>query len=72
MRRVVVNVPEDKLTEFDLAMKTLGFKTTEEDITVPEWHKEIVRERIRTTREEDYIPWEEVQRKFRTKYGLED
>jgi hypothetical protein len=31
---------------------------------VPEWHKEIVRESIRNTKEEDYIPLDEIKKKY--------
>lgn len=66
MARIVINVPDEKLEEFNHAMNTMGFKSREEDFVVPEWHKEIVRESIRNTKEEDYIPFEE----FKKKHGL--
>lgn len=69
MARIIVNVPDEKLTEFNTVMNAMGFRSTEEDFVVPEWHKEIVRERIRTTPEEDYIPWEEVKRQLDLKHG---
>lgn len=72
MARIVVNVPDEKLTEFNQAMNTMGFQSKEEDFVVPEWHKEIVRERIKNTKEEDYIPWEEVKKKLDIKYGKID
>lgn len=62
MARIVINVPDEKLTEFNQAMNKLGFQPKEEDFVVPERHKEIVRERIRNTKEEDYIPWEQVKK----------
>lgn len=66
MARIVINVPDEKLAEFNQAMNALGFKSKEEDFVVPEWHKEIVRESIRNTKEEDYIPLEE----WKKKHGL--
>ena len=69
MPRVVINVPDEKLAEFNQVMQQMGFQPQEENFTVPEWHKDIVRERIRTAKEEDYIPWEEVKRKLDEKYG---
>jgi hypothetical protein len=62
MKRIIVNVPEKKFDEFLKLMAENGYKTQEEDFDIPEWHKEIVRERIRTAKEEDYIPWEEVKK----------
>lgn len=72
MARIVVNVPEEKLSEFNQAMNKMGFQPKEEDFVVPEWHKEIVRKRIRNTKEEDYIPWEEVKKELDIKYGKID
>lgn len=69
MARIVVNVPDEKLAEFNKIMNTMGFKSKEEDFIIPEWHKEIVRERIRNARDEDYIPWEEVKKRLDNKYG---
>ena len=62
MKRIIVNVPDQKFDEFLKLMTDNGYKTQEEDFDIPEWHKEIVRERIRTTREEDFIPWEQVRK----------
>lgn len=64
MARIVINVPDEKLAEFNQAMNSMGFKSKEEDFVVPEWHKEIVRESIRNTKEEDYIPLEEIKKKY--------
>lgn len=62
MKRVIVTIPDDRLAEFHKTMSAMGFKSKEEDFVVPEWHKEIVRERIKNTKEEDYIPWEQVKK----------
>lgn len=69
MAIIIVNIPDEKLAEFDQAMNKMGFKSKEEDFVVPEWHKDIVRESIRNTKEEDYVPLEEVIRKLDIKYG---
>lgn len=37
----------------------------EEAYTVPEWQKEIVRERIKNTRPEEYLSWEEVRQQLK-------
>lgn len=60
----MINVPDEKLPEFNQAMNKMGFQPGEEDFVVPEWHKEIVRESIRNTKEEDYTPFEEIKRKY--------
>ena len=62
MKRVIVNVPDDKLEEFLRLMNSIGCEIAEEDFEIPEWHKEIVLERIKNTKEEDFIPWEQVRK----------
>ena len=36
----------------------------EDAYAVPEWQKKIVRERIKNTRSEEYLSWDEVQQKL--------
>ena len=62
MKKIVVNVPEHNLDAFLQLMASNEFKVVEEDFIVPEWHKEIVRERIRNNKDSDYIPWEQVKK----------
>jgi hypothetical protein len=38
-----------------------------DNIEIPEWQKEIVRERIRTTKPEEMIGWKEARKQFRFK-----
>lgn len=37
----------------------------EDAYTVPEWQKEIVRERIKNTKPEEYLSWEEVRQQLK-------
>ena len=42
------------------------YEGIEEDAyTVPEWQKEIVRERIKNTKPEEYLSWDEVQQQIK-------
>ena len=34
----------------------------QEEFEVPQWHKDIVLERIKTAKPEDYIPWSEAKK----------
>jgi hypothetical protein len=34
----------------------------EEDDTIPQWEKEIVKERIKNTNKEDYVSWNEIEK----------
>lgn len=42
-------------------LKKIQATTDEVDIIIPEWQKTIVRERIKNTKSEDYLSWEEVE-----------
>ncbi len=48
-------------------LKTKYEGIEEDAYTVPEWQKEIVRERIKSTDPEEYHSWEEVRK--RLKFG---
>lgn len=39
----------------------------QEDFEVPEWHKEIVRERIRTATPESFKSWKKVKKELKSK-----
>lgn len=42
------------------------YEGIEEDAyTVPEWQKEIVRERIKNTKPEEYLSWEKVRQQIK-------
>ncbi len=63
MKEITLRVPDQKV-EFVLQLiEQLGLETTEVD-EIPEEHKAIVRERIRTSKPEDLIPWEEARKQF--------
>lgn len=64
---VTINVPDskfDKLMEF--LSDNFGDVTVNQsaDFDVPEWQKEIVRERLKNAKDEDFKDWDEMKRKF--------
>lgn len=46
-------------------LKQLRSKNKTTDYTVPEWQKNIVRERIENTNPDDYISWEDVEKQVK-------
>jgi hypothetical protein len=52
--------------EFNTADKS----QTQELVEVPEWHKELVRNRIKNSKPEDFTPWEVAKKQINTKYGI--
>ena len=65
MKQVTVNVPESKLNFFLQLLDSLGLSSSEKDITIPEEHKKIVRERIKTAKSKDYVEWDKVKGKIK-------
>ena len=67
MKQVTLNIPEHQLEFFLQLVNKLGFEMTE-NLDIPEEHKKIVRERIKTANPADLIPWDEArnQLKFKT------
>lgn len=48
-------------------IKQLGFEVKSDDLIITEEQKEIVRERLKNAKEEDFIPWEEARKKLKFK-----
>lgn len=66
---LTINVSDSKVNQLiELLTKNFGaVKVTEleEDIVVPEWHKKIVRDRIKNTKPEDYISLDELESRLK-------
>ncbi len=46
------------------------FKGLEGDnINIPQWQKDLVRERIKNAKPEDYISWDEAEKRLDKKFG---
>lgn len=41
------------------------YEGIEENATLPEWQKEAVRERVRNTKQEEYLSWEEIYQQLK-------
>lgn len=64
MKEIILKVPDQKV-EFVLELiEQLGLEASSEMMKIPEEHKEIVRERIKTSKPEDLVPWEEARKQF--------
>lgn len=46
-------------------LKKIRVKNDTADFPIPEWQKKIVRERIKTTKNEDYSSWEEIENQIK-------
>jgi hypothetical protein len=66
MKRITINVPDNKYQFFLELIHNLGFDKVE-DLEIPEEHKEIVRERIKNSKSEDLISWKEARKQLKFK-----
>ncbi|MCB0760326.1 MAG: hypothetical protein KDC12_02300 [Flavobacteriales bacterium] len=58
MKEITLKIPDSKLGFFMELVKHLGFEVSEE-IEVPDEHKYIVRERIKSANENEMVSWKE-------------
>ncbi|TVR86573.1 MAG: hypothetical protein EA411_10155 [Saprospirales bacterium] len=61
MKRVILKVPDKKLSFFLELIQHLGIEVAEET-DIAEEHKAIVRDRIETAKDEDFVPWDEARK----------
>ena len=64
MTQITLKIPDTKLDFFMELIQQLGFEANVNETVVPEEHKEFVRNRINTTKKEDYISWEEARKQL--------
>lgn len=68
MTSYIVNIPDDKKSFFEELLSSLGFesKKENEDFIVPDWHKKIVLDRIKSAKPEDYkeLNWKELEKEI--------
>lgn len=63
MKKITLEIPDNKV-DFALELfKQLGLQITDES-EIPDEHKKIVRERIKTSKSEDMISWEKARKTF--------
>lgn len=63
MKEVTLKIPDKKLNFFMELVRQLGFEVSEE-VEISEEHKAIVRERIKTAKPEDMVPWKDARKQF--------
>jgi len=67
MKQVTVNIPEGKMNSFLELVKGLGGSEakTADDMVIPEWEKQIVRDRIKNSKQEDYLDWDSMEKEIK-------
>jgi hypothetical protein len=66
MKEIILRIPDDKVDFVLELIEELGLEKTDE-LEIPEAHKEIIRDRIRKSKEnpDRLLNWEEVKDTFR-------
>jgi molybdopterin-biosynthesis enzyme MoeA-like protein len=63
MKEVTLKIPDQKFDFFVSLMKELGFEISEK-MEIPDEHKHIVRERIKSENPDEMISWENARKQF--------
>jgi len=61
MKEITLKIPDEKVPFFLQLVNELGLELSEET-PIPEEHKAIVRERMKSSEEKDFITWEEARK----------
>jgi hypothetical protein len=64
MNEITLQIPNSKLNFFLELVKNLGLNVKSKQLDIPEEHQKIVVDRIKNTKDEDLLAWEEVQNDF--------
>ena len=65
MKEITLKIPEDKFDFFMEIFNQLGLETSDNDFVIPEWQKEVVLERIKNAKEEDFFSIDELNKKIK-------
>ncbi len=64
MNEITLQIPNSKLNFFLELVKNLGLNVKSKQLDIPEEHQKVVVDRIKNTKDEDLLAWEEVQNDF--------
>lgn len=68
MKQVILNIPDSNYDFFMELMKKLNFTTVDESVEeIPKEVQEMVLERLRTSKRENLVTWEEVKSKLKNR-----
>ncbi len=66
--KVTLNIEDSKAAFLMELLRSLDYVTIDsENQEVPEWHKQIVLDRIKSSKPEDYVPWNEAKKNLKMK-----
>jgi len=70
MKQFVIQVPENKASFFLELIHSLGFSRAEDieesrDLGIAEEHKELIRDRIATVKDSDFVSWDVASKQIK-------
>ena len=63
MKQITIKLPNEQLAFFKQLVEKLGFEI-EREMTIPESHKAIVRDRIKKSKSDELLSWKEGRKKL--------
>jgi hypothetical protein len=69
MTQITLNIPDNELSFFMKLIEKFNYETSINDFSVTQEMKDLLDERRKTSKNDEYIPWEEVKKQiqFKTK-----
>ena len=64
MKQITLNIPENELNFFMKLIEKFNYETVVNDMSITQQMKDVLDERRKTSKKEDFIPWEEVKNKI--------
>ena len=64
MKQITLNIPENELSFFMKLIEKFNYETVVNDMSITQQMKDVLDERRKTSKKEDFIPWEEVKNKI--------
>jgi len=66
MKQYTIAIPDDKEAFFQEFMRMAGIYVIDSNQTdIPQWHKDLVRERVASATDENMLNWDEVKSTIR-------
>lgn len=71
MKEIIIKVPDSKFEFVMELIKNLGIKFSlkkeDKEFEVPQWQQDLVKQRIKTAKPQDYIPLEDALKQIKRK-----
>jgi len=72
MSTVVINIDDSELSALkkfvrEAKAKMRVIKEDDENFVIPQWHKEETLQRLKTTKQADFVPWATAKKQLKSK-----